>query len=172
MNWWEGLGTALIAAAVALLTSIVFRWWDRRSVKWVITGEAHDEYESGRTTGRVQINLEIFNAGDDDAYDVRLRRCNGGAADPWVTFQAGKVAAGESFPVRFSTSADIWESSWVELIARASPIGRSRSRTHPRVILRSVTGRKSDRPPSRDAAKRLVEGYGLDIPESEGGRRL
>jgi hypothetical protein len=163
MDLWDGVGTALISAVVALLTSVVLRWWDRRSVRWVVTGEAHAEYNLGKRTDRARVELDVHNAGDGDAFDVRTRRCNGGTFTPWVTLEAGKVASGESFHVTFSVSEENMDSAWVEVIARSIPV-RRRPKTSRRYVLREVTGSTSDR--SREDGS-----WGHDLPASEGGRR-
>ncbi|ABR10436.1 hypothetical protein MPMin1_gp06 [Microbacterium phage Min1] len=164
MELWSGIWTALISACVALLTSITFRWWDRKKVDWLVTGVARVAYESGRRTDLIRLRIEVHNVGDDDAYDVRLRRCNGLEYLPWVTFEAGKVGAGESFKAEFLCTRDAWSSAWIEVIARTSP-ARREPKTWSRVVLSTRTGAVRDLSPRDEPA-----GRGTDLPASAGGK--
>lgn len=163
--FWNGVGAVAISAIVALATSIVFRWLDRRGVSWVVTGEAHEEFDGGRRTGRVRIELAVHNAGDASAYDVRVRRCNGDKYPSWVTFESPVVAPGQSMPIKFSCPPETWESAWMEIIARPNRAQGSKPKTFRRVVLRDVTGNKTDGPRPRDP-----DGWGTDLPAADGGR--
>lgn len=70
------LVTALVSAVVSFAVTVILRVWDRRTVEWLVAGEAHPTYFAGEKKDMV-LNLELWNTGDADAYDVRLIRCNG-----------------------------------------------------------------------------------------------
>lgn len=166
-SWlWEGLGTAVVAAAVAFGTTMLIRWLDARRVRWLVTGHARTVIaDKDDKPGQVQINLEVHNIGNGDAYDVRLRRCNGANFLSWVTFERGKVAAGDSFEVTFTCSSDTWETAWMEVISRTTLRAQaSKPTASKRVLLRTATGPK-DQQRWHDP-----RGRGLDLPQEEGGR--
>lgn len=166
MNLWDGLGVALVSAVVSLITALAFRWWDRRKPDWLVTGYADADFDRGKETGLVRIELEVHNIGDADVYDVRTRRCNGGTYPSWVTFEQGKLPAGDSFKVRFRCSPETWETAWMEVIARPTPVARRSAKTQHRVVLRDVTGPKQH----SGGFRQDDTGRGRDLPASQGGR--
>lgn len=170
VHWWDGLAVAACSAAVSALTVIVMRWWDRRTVEWLITGYAYDETRHGKPTGRVKIELEVHNTGDQAAYDVRLVRCNGGSYEPWTTFEAGRVDAGQSFATTMSPGEDHWEQSWMLVQHRSSPVARNKSTSGPRTLLRQVTGEKNVSYFRSGGPSRTPQGLGHQLPASEGGQ--
>jgi len=144
MNAWEGIGTTLVAALVSLAVSFAFRAWESHKVEWIVTGEAHDEYESGRATGRIRANVLFHSVGDGDAYGVISVRCNGTGYEPFGTFEQGKVASGSSVEIVMSVDPEKWDDAWVELLWESSPTGRSRTsrtgRRHLKDALWRTTG--------------------------------
>lgn len=168
MTFLEALAIALLSAGVAFLTTLGVRWWDRRKVEWIVTGEAHNDASTKDTERpRVHIHLQLHNVGDGDAYDVRIRRCNGGDYEPWTTFDAPVIKSGDSIDVQFLTGVADWETAWMEVTARSSPVARSRAKTYPRVVLRDVSGpRTAYKPDSREA-----QGRGRRLPPEQGRAR-
>jgi hypothetical protein len=166
MEWWSGVGAAIVAAVVSLATSIVFRWWESRRVVWVVTGEAYEEYSGGRATGKIRAELELHNAGDGDAFDVRLTRYNGGEYKTWDTFEGGRIAPGETVSIKFNLEHEIWKTAWFEVIARATPVHRSKTNRSPRYIVADVTGPARAMPPS--PTERAWPGWGRRLRASDG----
>ena len=135
MEPWDGCGTALIAAVVSVAVSLAIRLWESHRVEWLVTGEAHEEYESGRATGRIRANVEFHNVGDGDAFRVLSVRSNGSAYEPFWTFEKGKIGAGETVAITMSVEPAHWEEAWAELLWESSPTARSKtSRTGPRLL--------------------------------------
>lgn len=135
MNGWVVLATALISAAVSLAVALLFRWWERRTIEWVVSGESHREYVGGKETGRIRATIQVHNAGDGDAYRVRLIRCNGGEYKPLETFVAGRVPAGGSIPVEMSVEPENWRTCWLEVIAVPTPVHLNRTNRSGRLLV-------------------------------------
>ena len=149
MTFTDSLVVALISAVVALATSLAFRWWESRKVEWLITGIAFRGYDSGTATGTFVARLEVHNTGDGDAYNVRLVRCNGGTFKAWETFESGKLASGESFPVTFDVSPENWTTAWFEIIYQPTPVKRRKPIRSRRYQVGEIAGPVSEFPPSR-----------------------
>lgn len=168
MNAWEGIGTTLVAAFVSLAVSFAFRWWESTQVRWVVTGEAHDEYRGGKPTGFVTATVVFHNVGDGDAYGVTTERCNGEGLESWFAFERGKVAAGESIEVVTTLPPERWEQAQVELRWESSPTARSTTTHVLRHQLSSVAWRTTGVPfPETNARLRTK----LRPPEPQPKRR-
>jgi hypothetical protein len=149
MTFFEALTVALISAPVSLLVAIAFRWWEKRAVRWVVTGEAYVEYQSGMPTGANIAKLQVHNAGDADAYNVRLTRCNGGEFSSWETFEVGRLAPGENFPVTVSAIPENWETAWIEIIYQPTPVHRRKPTRSRRYLVALIVGCVHPEPPSK-----------------------
>ena len=147
MNW-EPFLVAALSALVSLATAIVFKWWESRKVEWLITGTAHNGYDHGRKTGTYVAELEVHNVGDGDAYNVQLVRCNGGKYKSFKTFEAGRLAAGDSFRVTFDTKPEAFDTAWFEIIFQPSPVHRRKPRTSRRYLVGALVGDVQDSPPN------------------------
>lgn len=150
MNGWAVLATALISAAVSLAVALAFRWWERRTVAWKLTGEQRRERSGGTETGRIRAEIELHNTGDGDAYDVRFLRCNGEGLEPWETFEAGKVAAGESVRAAFSVTPEMWRTCWVEVIFASTPTHLNRTSRTGRLYLQPALATVTTTPKPRE----------------------
>lgn len=129
------LWTALISAGVSLAVALIFRWWEQRKIEWVVTGKQSVAYVAGKDTENIRASIEIHNAGDGDAFNVRLLRCNGGEFTPWETFEAGRVAPGESIQAEFIVNPENWRTCWVEVIAVPTPVHLKRTIRSGRILL-------------------------------------
>lgn len=52
------LVTALVSAVVSFAVTVILRVWDRRTVEWLVAGEAHPTYFAGEKKDMV-LNLEL-----------------------------------------------------------------------------------------------------------------
>lgn len=149
MDGWGVLGTALISAAVSLAVALSFRWWERRAVTWKLTGEQRPEHADGKATGYLRADIELHNTGDGDAYNVRTVRCNGADFEPWETFEAGKVASGESIKAAFTVQPDSWRTCWVEVVFASSPTHLKRTTRTGRLYLQPALANVTRNPKPR-----------------------
>lgn len=154
--------TAVISAAVSFTVTAFMRCWDRHKVRWLVTGEAHTEYD-GKPTGRVRANMQLWNVGDADAFDVRLIRCNGKGEDgkdfeTWTTFEAGCVKAGDHVDFVMHPMEDSYETAWVQPVSTSAPVFRHRPTQARRFVLSEEIPRV-DHGPSPDWP-RMTDGKG------------
>lgn len=155
-----------VAALVSATVTFLIRWLDAKRVAWLVTGKARESSPAkDGQPGRVRIEVDVHNVGNGDAFDVRLRRCNGADFPAWVTFEGGKVASGDAFRVVMEPPADTWETAWIEVMFRTTLRGRrSRPKTWRRVNLRAMTG------PVDQMFWPDATGRGTDLPGEEEGR--
>lgn len=148
------LVTALVSAVVSFAVTVILRVWDRRTVEWLVAGEAHPTYFAGEKKDMV-LNLELWNTGDADAYDVRLIRCNGVNPDTgkewecWETFEAGCIKAGEHVAFTMKPSFASWETCWVKVVFRPSPVYRHDPRCSRKYLLSKEIGNQFEYRPEK-----------------------
>lgn len=120
---------SVIAAVVAVVSTgftLWLQWWRKPKVVWSCQGWATETWDNGRRTGDLfTVHAFFVNCGDAAAYGVDTTRNVGGGLRSFSSFEAGVVNPGEQFEIVMLVHPAGWESCWVELAYRSSPIRRS-----------------------------------------------
>jgi hypothetical protein len=122
--------SAVISAVVSLAVTLLIRLLDRGTVEWMVVGKANWKQDRTDSPNKMRYRMELWNTGDADAYDVRLRRCNGKDSKTgkdltaWETLEAGCIKSGTYIEFQMLPSADCYKDTWVQVIFRTSPVYR------------------------------------------------